>query len=91
VALLLLLPEGEGAPLLEAAQDQLLAILQRMGRDTFPDLALVTSESELEAMLQEYGRAQWIPQARGAVEGLSGWAGLRFARSRERLSEGVQP
>jgi len=88
VALLLLVPQGGGVPRLEAVQDQLLAILTKMGREAFPDLALVGSEAELQAMLPGYGRAQWIPEGRGAVTGLCGWAGLRFARSRERLSEG---
>lgn len=90
VALLLALPSGEGAPSPEAAQELVLSIITRLGRETFPDLALVESTAELDDMLRDYGRAQWIPKERGAVAGLAGWAGLRFARARERLSEGLR-
>lgn len=86
VALVLPLSEGPGSLSCEAAQQAVVELIGRTGREAFPDIVLAESPQELDQILGRYGRVQNIPEGRGSVEGLGGAFGLRFAQARLRLS-----
>jgi hypothetical protein len=62
-----------------------IEILTRTGRKAFPDVIVVDSAKDLADMLSRYRRSQHIPQGRGAVGGLDGAFGFRFAQARVRM------
>jgi len=86
VALVLPLSDAPGTPSPEAAQQALIDLIARTGREAFPDIVIVETPQELAETLSRYRRAQQIPKGRGCVEGLEGAFGLRFAQARLRLS-----
>jgi len=86
VALVLPLSEGPGSLSCEAAQQAVVELIGRTGREAFPDIVLAESPQELDQILSRYGRVQNVPKGCGSVEGLGGAFGLRFAQARLRLS-----
>jgi glycosyltransferase involved in cell wall biosynthesis len=85
VALILLLSGGPGSPSPGRAKQAVIEILTRTGRKAFPDVIVVDSAKDLADMLSRYRRSQHIPQGRGAVGGLDGAFGFRFAQARVRM------
>jgi glycosyltransferase involved in cell wall biosynthesis len=53
--------QGSGVTL-EAAQEQVLGLLAKAGRQTFPDVELVDQPADIMDTLKRYGRFQWVPE-----------------------------
>jgi hypothetical protein len=83
----LILPLPSATPSLEFAQEQVLSLIQRSGREQFPDLVLVDRPEELPEILRSYHRSQWIPAHLGKGADPEGLFGQRFNQARRRLTQ----
>lgn len=79
-------PAAEGQLSMAEAENLVLELARQSGRERFADTVLVDSSAELHQTLKRYQVMQWIPSGRGAVQGLHGEAGLRFAQARLALT-----
>jgi len=77
-----------GEPALQAIQKRVLELAQGAGITAFPDVVLVDRPEELSGVLAGYGSVTAVPIGRGAVAGLAGPRGIRFATARTRLCAG---
>ncbi len=92
VALALLMdPASPTAPPLAEAEQALLELVAKTGREAFPTVMIFDQPGEVLEHLRTYPHLSWVPKGRGNVEGLRGIHGTRFAQSRTKLArpEGV--
>ncbi len=86
VGLLLPFAAGrEGQLTLPEAEQALLQVVARTGREAFPDIVLVEDPEELLPALRGFASIQRVPSGKGRVEGLEGPLGERLAQARRRL------
>jgi len=88
VSLVLVLdPEAPGQIPLADAEQAVLGMVARTGRERFPDVVLVENPAELPDLLHRFPKACWVPAGAGNLRGFRGKLGGRFAQARARMAE----
>ena len=92
VALALVMdPAAPGQLPLAEAEQVVLQMVARTGREQFPDLALVNESAGLAEALRRFPQATWVPAESGGTAGLRGPLGVRLAEARARLTAPTIP
>jgi len=87
VALVLIMdPAAPGQITLAQAEEAVLGMAARTGRETFPDIVLLDQPGDLMPALVRFPVASWVPKGKGNVFGFHGALGLRFAEARSRMA-----
>jgi hypothetical protein len=79
-------PDQPGQIPLAEAEDAVLQMVARTGRERFPELALVCQPAELVAALRRFPLACWVPLGSGNGVGFRGALGARFAEARAQMT-----
>jgi hypothetical protein len=82
----LILPFSVEEMPLESVQSLVQGLLEKTGRDIFPDIVLVDDPESLPSIIEGYTSVQQVPLGHGAVEGLHGPYGTRFANARRQFA-----
>jgi len=83
VALILVLdPKMNSEMTLEQAQSTAIGMMERAGRESFPDIIVIDNPEELLDTLRAYERVQWVPRSENIANYSKGSIGWRLAQAR---------